>query len=284
MESHSCVSAWRRERARDSPCITQVANKYVNFTVSTIFKCSKALPTMALMVVCGKRYTCSNVAAAATMALSAFCFAVGARQADDDFNYLGVMLNGLYLLFQALQVALQDTALRDHGASVDEMMLYANGLGLAALGTWALADGELFKAVIFFAARPNAVLLLAARNATFYAAVRYYTAVVKDAGGVAAVTVGIVRKILTVAAVPKSIFVDLHNFLTRRSLTGNDLHAGHLLAPPVFEAVGPRVYTWWLTLRGRAGPGGTERPRAGETPALAVLGRPRGSRGSAEEE
>ena len=198
MESHSCVSAWPRERARDSPCITQVANKYVNFTVSTIFKCSKALPTMALMVVCGKRYTCSNVAAAATMALSAFCFAVGARQADDDFNYLGVMLNGLYLLFQALQVALQDTALRDHGASVDEMMLYANGLGLAALGTWALADGELFKAVVFFAARPNAALLLAARNATFYAAVRYYTAVVKDAGGVAAVTVGIVRKILTV--------------------------------------------------------------------------------------
>ena len=67
---------------------------------------------MALMVLCGKRYTLANVAAALTMALSAFCFAVGARQADADFNFLGVLLNGLYLLFQALQVALQDSALR----------------------------------------------------------------------------------------------------------------------------------------------------------------------------
>ena len=53
-----------------------------------------------------------ELAAALTMALSAFCFAVGARQADADFNFLGVLLNGLYLLFQALQVALQDSALR----------------------------------------------------------------------------------------------------------------------------------------------------------------------------
>ena len=77
-------------------------------------------------------------------------------------------------------------------------MLYANAIGLGALGAWALADGELLQAIAFFAARPNAILLLAARNGTFYFAVRYYTAVVKDAGGVAAVTVGIVRKILTV--------------------------------------------------------------------------------------
>ena len=45
--------------------------------------------------------------------------------------------------FQALQVALQDSALRDHGASIDETMLYANAIGLGALGAWALADGEL---------------------------------------------------------------------------------------------------------------------------------------------
>ena len=85
-----------------SQTLGKLANKYVNFTVSTIFKCSKALPTMALMVLCGKRYTLANVAAALTMALSAFCFAVGARQADADFNFLGVLLNGLYLLFQAV--------------------------------------------------------------------------------------------------------------------------------------------------------------------------------------
>ena len=64
-------------------------------------------------------------------------------------------------------------------------MLYANAIGLAALGCWALGDGELIAAISFFAARPNAVLLLAARNGTFYFAVRYYTAVVKEAGGVA---------------------------------------------------------------------------------------------------
>ena len=37
-------------------------------------------------------------------------------------------------------------------------MLYANAIGLGALGAWAFADGELLQAVVFFAERPNAVL------------------------------------------------------------------------------------------------------------------------------
>mmetsp|Transcript_23211 Transcript_23211/g.69524 ORF Transcript_23211/g.69524 Transcript_23211/m.69524 type:complete len:325 (+) Transcript_23211:238-1212(+) len=182
-----------------SQSLGKLANKYCNFTVSTIFKCSKALPTMLTMAcLCGRRYGAAEVLAAATMGLAAACFALGAADVDVSFNVLGIALNLAYLVFQAAQVALQDAALRDHGASVEEAMLFANLFGLGALGAWTAANGELLTAVAFFGARPRAAALLLARNLSFYAAVRYYMSVIKEMGGVTAVTVGIVRKIVTI--------------------------------------------------------------------------------------
>mmetsp|Transcript_424 Transcript_424/g.1342 ORF Transcript_424/g.1342 Transcript_424/m.1342 type:complete len:328 (+) Transcript_424:1407-2390(+) len=182
-----------------SQSLGKLANKYVNFTVSTIFKCSKALPTMLTMAcLCGRRYSAAEVGAAVTMGAAAACFALGASTVDVSFDALGLGLNGAYLAFQAAQVALQDAALRDYGAAVEEAMLYANSVGVVALGAWTLADGELPRAVVFFAARPYAAALLLARNLSFYAAVKYYMCVIKEMGGVTAVTVGIVRKIITI--------------------------------------------------------------------------------------
>ena len=50
-----------------SQTLGKVANKYVNFSVSTVFKCSKALPTMAVLALCGRRYDRWEVLAVAAM-------------------------------------------------------------------------------------------------------------------------------------------------------------------------------------------------------------------------
>ena len=177
----------------------KLANKYVNFTVSTIFKCSKVLPTMVVSFVClGRRYDASEVAAVLAMGAAAACFALGAAEVDVTFSSAGLACNVAFLFFAAAQVALQDAALRTYGASVVEAMFFANAFGLAAVGSVALLDGDLGRATLFFARRPWAVVLLVARTLTFYAAVRSYTVLIKEAGGVTAVTVGIVRKIATI--------------------------------------------------------------------------------------
>lgn len=177
----------------------KLANKYVNFTVSTIFKCSKVAPTMVVSsLFLGRRYDAYEVAAVVVMGAAAACFALGAAAVDVSFSSRGVACNVLFLFFAAAQVGLQDAALRDYGASVVEAMFHANAFGLASVGGVALVDGELGRALLYFAARPWAVALLVARTLTFYLAVRSYTVLIKEAGGVAAVTVGIVRKILTI--------------------------------------------------------------------------------------
>ena len=177
----------------------KVANKYVNFSVSTVFKCSKGLPTMGVLAVLGRRYDRYEVAAVAAMGGAAACFALGASRADAAFSAIGLVYNFAYLVFQAAMVAAQDVALRDYGAGVDELMAHANAFGLLAVGATACYSGELPRALAFFYARRAAAALLLVRTATFYAAVRSYTHIIKEAGGVAAVTVGIARKILTIA-------------------------------------------------------------------------------------
>ena len=71
-------------------------------------------------------------------------------------------------------------------------------IDLGALGCWALGDDGLGRGYgTFFAARPNAVPTCGAERDVLLRRALLY-GVVKEAGGVAAVTVGIVRKILTV--------------------------------------------------------------------------------------
>ena len=78
-------------------------------------------------------------------------------------------------------------------------MVHANAFGLVFVGATAAYAGEPARALAFFAARPTGAAVLAARTLTFYLAVAQYTRLIKEAGGVTAVTVGIARKVLTIA-------------------------------------------------------------------------------------
>lgn len=183
-----------------SQSLGKVANKYVNFTVSTIFKCAKVVPTMILgATFLNRRYRREEIISALSMSASATFFALGAAEVDVSFNTLGVVYNTLYLVFQSAQVILQDYALRDYGASVNESMLYANFFGFAVVFVVIVCSGELAAAVLYFAHHgPKALVLVIVRTLFFYIAVRSYSTIIKESGGVAAVLVGIFRKIATV--------------------------------------------------------------------------------------
>ena len=77
-------------------------------------------------------------------------------------------------------------------------MYYANIIGLVVVLSVTVANGELFAACLYFADKPNGVVLLLVRSLTFYWAVLSYTMIIKEAGAVTAVSVGVARKIVTV--------------------------------------------------------------------------------------
>ena len=68
-----------------SQSLGKLATKYVNFSVGTVFKCSKILPTMLISSVwLGRRYTGSEIIAATCMGAAATFFGLGASLRDGE--------------------------------------------------------------------------------------------------------------------------------------------------------------------------------------------------------
>ena len=86
---------------------------------------------MAVSVLWLRRsYTMHDYVAAGFMVASAAFFGLGERELEPDGNqFMGFVLTFICLGFGALQSNIADKCLRDHGASVNENMLYINGIG-----------------------------------------------------------------------------------------------------------------------------------------------------------
>ncbi len=199
----------------------KVAYKYVNYATGTVLKSAKLVPVMAASVLClGRAYHWRDYLAASLMVASAACFGLGeleAQQARDAASdggggsaagsaaasntASGFAISFLCLGLAAAQSTVADACLRDHGAGVDENMLYTNGLGAAFVLAWhGLFTSEVADASNYFGRTPGALGLVCLRSATFYFGAWTYTALVKHFGAVAAVAVTTARKALTVMA------------------------------------------------------------------------------------
>jgi len=176
----------------------KLAFRYLNYATGTILKSMKLLPVMLISVLWLRRkYGAQEYISAVLMVTSAALFGLGERSVEPDFSPIGLGLALCVLLSQAIQTNLQDRLLRDYDVSVHEAMLFANASGFVFVLLICVGEGSLWAALAFFAS-PLAASLLLLRTLTFYAGALCYTALLKHAGGVAAVAVGTVRKSLTV--------------------------------------------------------------------------------------
>lgn len=185
----------------------KVAFKYVDYVTGTVLKSMKLLPVL-LLSACWlhRRFYAQEIVAALLMVCAAALFGLGEKWRESssfeshggDF-LLGLALSVCCLLSQALQNNLQDRLLRDYGADVHEAVVFSNGFGFCCVLVLTLCTGELPVACAYFS-RSGALppLLLLLRSASFYVGALLYTMLLKRAGAVTAVTVGMVRKILTV--------------------------------------------------------------------------------------
>ena len=119
--------------------------------------------------------------------------------ADDggENRVVGYVLSVLGLGLAALQTNMADNAMRDHGASTLENMLYVNALGLVVVAAAAAAvDGR--EAVEYMARTEHALTLLVLRSLTFYFGALTFTELTRHSGATPATSVATARKGITV--------------------------------------------------------------------------------------
>jgi len=188
--------------------IGKIAIKYTNYVTATILRSGKLIPTLLLSVVWLRRkHSKLEWTAAVLLVTSSALMALGERALEPDFNEFGILLGIVFLFLSALQGNMQDRILRDHGATVDELMLYSNAFGAILAFAGIASSGELVAASKFFAGNLTATGVLLVRSLTFYAGAMCYTHVIRLYGVAAATAVGTARKTITVllsfAVVPK---------------------------------------------------------------------------------
>lgn len=102
------------------------------------------------------------------------------------------------LFCDAMHSTTQEKLLKDLNTPMSEVMVYSNlwSAGMALVVN--VMTGELWPAVAFCQANPLAYVVFAARSVVVYCGVLCFVAIIKRFGGVRAVTVTTIRKILSV--------------------------------------------------------------------------------------
>ena len=182
--------------------IAKIAYKYLNYATGTVLRSTKLVFVMAISVVWLRRsYAPVEYAAATAMIVAVACFGLGEESSHsaghDEHHAMGYVLSLAGLALAALQTNMAEHAMRDHGASTLENMLYVNGIGLIFVAiVAAYVDGA--EAVTFMRTTPHAMELLAARSITFYFGALTFTELTRHSGATPATTVATARKGLTV--------------------------------------------------------------------------------------
>lgn len=125
----------RRTARRGKAPSPQIAYKYLNYATGTVLRSTKLVFVMAISVVwLGREYSAWDYAAALAMICSVGCFGLGEAEATGGEDHtMGYVLSVAGLGLAALQTNMADNAMRDHGASTMENMLYVNVIGLAVV-------------------------------------------------------------------------------------------------------------------------------------------------------
>lgn len=125
--------------------VAKMAYKYLNYATGTVLRSTKLIFVMCISMVWLERtYSRWDYLAALFMMTSVGCFGLGeAKAGDGEDRTMGYVLSVLGLGLAALQTNMADNAMRDHGATALENMLYVNVMGVGGVAAMAwYVDGR----------------------------------------------------------------------------------------------------------------------------------------------
>jgi len=173
---------------------------YLNYPTQVIFKSCKLIPVMiGGILIQGKRYGVVDALAANLMTVGLIFFTLADVRLDPAFDPTGVALVSMALLADAVIGNVQEKAMKAHGSSSAEMVLYSYSVGSVYLFVGLLLTGDLPSALAFCASHPlqtyGYALLF---SLTGYLGVNVVLTLVASFGALVAVTVTTCRKAVTI--------------------------------------------------------------------------------------
>ncbi|XP_076462679.1 adenosine 3'-phospho 5'-phosphosulfate transporter 2-like [Babylonia areolata] len=173
---------------------------YLNYPTQVIFKCCKLIPVLiGGILIQGKRFSLYDISACLCMSMGLILFTLADSSVQPNFNLYGVTLISLALCADGVIGNVQEKALKQHGASNTEMVLFSYGLGFFYILLGLTVTGSIFPAFAFCLQYPvetygYAVIL----SLTGYLGVNIVLTLVKSYGALIAVTVTTCRKAVTI--------------------------------------------------------------------------------------
>uniref|UniRef100_A0A914VTP4 Adenosine 3'-phospho 5'-phosphosulfate transporter 2 n=1 Tax=Plectus sambesii TaxID=2011161 RepID=A0A914VTP4_9BILA len=173
---------------------------YLNYPTQVIFKCCKLIPVLiGGILIQGKKYGLIDFFAACLMSLGLIWFSLADSQVSPNFDTRGYVMITLALLADAIIGNVQEKAIKAHGASNNEVVLYSYSIGCGYILIGTLFSGELWEGFSFFFEHPVETYGYAFIFATLgYLGVNVVLTLVTSFGAFLAVTVTTLRKALTI--------------------------------------------------------------------------------------
>ena len=179
--------------------LTNVSLQFLNYPTQIIFKSMKLITVMiGSLFILRASFTVYEYASALSLVVAACFFSLGDTDVSVEFPVKGITIVLLSLVGDSLHSNTQDSLLREHKASTSEAMLFTNFFAAVASLVYIVATGELFAAVAYCQAYPEAYGLFALRSAVIYLGVLCFMLMIKSFGVVAATSVTTVRKIVSI--------------------------------------------------------------------------------------
>ena len=199
--------------------VGKLCYKWINYATGTVLRSSKLVFTMGISTIWLKRkYKLHQMVAAVLLVVAVAFFGIAEHEvggqkepevaATDDGDAsiglgrdakfaLGFGLSVVAIFLGSLQSNVSEHAMRNHGASVQENILYSNAIGTVfALAAVVFIEGN--ASLRYMRTVPGAFPLLLARSVTFYLGAYTFSIIAKHFGATAATAVSTLRKALTV--------------------------------------------------------------------------------------
>ena len=182
--------------------LATAALNYVPYSVKIVFKSAKLIPTMMVSSCMHKViYSYREYIAALFLCLGAIGYGYDPGKSSvvtAEYQYLGVLILTISAFCDALVPNIQQDMMKLNNTPAEELMVNTNVVGLVCATCYMIVTGDFTQLVKIGKESPELLANLSGIGCSLAVAVMCYTTLIKKAGSVAAVSIGTIRKIVTI--------------------------------------------------------------------------------------
>jgi len=177
--------------------LSNMALNYINFPTKVVFRSCKLVPTMIVATLMNKKvFSSAEYLCAFSVCMGLVMFTTADWQLTPSFNPIGLVLVTTSVFADSILPNAQERIFKS-GASRLEVTMFTNFFTLIAMTISTLASGDLIGAVEHALRDDQLLFYIIVYTSISYVAISSYMAIVKRFGGVVAICLTTLRKVMT---------------------------------------------------------------------------------------